>query len=59
MIGAPGGHLEDAMAIAVDGAWQAMDSDDVAQQFEVAGRVLVLAEGGSDDLARGVVDRPQ
>ena len=44
------------MAIAVEGHRQAVAAGDVAHELEVARAVLLVAEGGEDEPARGVVD---
>ena len=46
------------MAIAVDGTWDALGFDRIAQDLEVAGRILLVPKDGGRDRPGRVVDRP-
>ncbi len=48
--------MEDAVVIGVDGDRQAVGGDDLAEEQEVACRILALAEDGTHDGAGGVID---
>ena len=51
-----GRGLEDAVPVAVPGAREAVAADGVAQDDEIPRRVLLVAERGPDQDARGIVD---
>jgi len=48
--------MKDAMPIGVGGGGQAIASDELTQQEEIAVRILLGAKDASEDFARGIVD---
>jgi len=52
-----GRGFEDGVPVAIDGQWDAVATDGLAQHHQIAQCVLLLAEGGAGDDARGVIDR--
>ena len=52
------GRLEDARPVVVDGAGHAVAAERGREHLEIAGAVLLLAEGGTGDPTGGVVDEP-